>query len=132
MQGLCLYIRTLFFFISDLTKIHIKDSQGNLVFTIRERPSTSYGHLGEEHHGNVRQPSTLFVPFLLVTQGKGDSIPLEFHHTSSLNYVPQPLEKLPGHPASENVLLSLQKNILCDSCSQISDWIIRNKTDECF
>ncbi|XP_078376186.1 uncharacterized protein LOC144659591 isoform X2 [Oculina patagonica] len=39
--------------ITDLTKLHIKDSTGTLVFTIRERPTTTYGSLGEEHHGNI-------------------------------------------------------------------------------
>ena len=43
----------LFLYISDLTKVHIKDSKGNLLFTIREKPTTTYGSLGEEHHGNV-------------------------------------------------------------------------------
>ena len=65
-------------------------------------------------------------------RAKESGVPLELHHISSLNYVPHPLEKLLGHPAFENVLLSLQKNILCDSYSQISDWVVRNKPDECF
>ncbi|KAJ7391781.1 hypothetical protein OS493_016068 [Desmophyllum pertusum] len=34
-------------------KLHIKDSNGNLLFTIRVRPTTSYGSLAEEHHGNI-------------------------------------------------------------------------------
>lgn len=70
--------------------------------------------------------------FLLVTKGKGVQYPLI---TPSLVFLklrlPSP-EKLLGHLALENVLLSVQKNICCDSCSQFSDWVIRNKTDECF
>ncbi|PFX15026.1 Mitogen-activated protein kinase kinase kinase 14 [Stylophora pistillata] len=39
--------------ITDLTKINIKDSIGNLLFTIRERSTTAYGRLAEDLHGNI-------------------------------------------------------------------------------
>ena len=33
------------------------------MFTIRERPTTTYGSLGKEHHGNVRAEKVNFKAF---------------------------------------------------------------------
>ena len=51
-------------YFSDLTKLHIKNIDGDLVFTIRERPSTTYGSLGRDHHGNVRAEKINLKAFL--------------------------------------------------------------------
>lgn len=52
-----------FVYFSDLTEIHIKNSDGDLPCATRERFSAAYGSLGKKHHDNVRakNPSLGFI-----------------------------------------------------------------------
>lgn len=47
-------------YFADLTDIHIKNSDWDLLFGTRERFTSTYGSLGKEHHDNVRAKN----PFL--------------------------------------------------------------------
>ncbi|XP_068747571.1 uncharacterized protein [Montipora capricornis] len=62
--------------VSDLTKVHIKDENGNLQFSVRERPTTPYGSLGKDLHGNI---TSVFAIDAFALVRDDDDSPLDVH-----------------------------------------------------
>ncbi|XP_044178906.1 probable serine/threonine-protein kinase mps1 isoform X4 [Acropora millepora] len=62
--------------VSDLTKVNITDIDGNIMFSIRERPTTTYGTLGRDLHGNIT--NVFGIEAFVLVQDDGVT-PLDVH-----------------------------------------------------
>lgn len=62
--------------VSDLTKVNITDMDGNIMFSIRERPTTTYGTLGRDLHGNIT--NVFGIEAFVLVQDDGVT-PLDVH-----------------------------------------------------